>query len=81
MGRTIFGIDTRYYCLVAFIGGVFPDVGHGLSLLTPKVAWGATHHWTALFAGIFVACFCGLVANPVRSKLVLIWYQSFSRRP
>ncbi len=72
VGRILQRKRTLLICIVAGIGGVSPDWGHFLNIVTRgKVDWSMFHGLTNLFAWLSVTSICGLVAIAIWSRLVL----------
>ncbi len=69
--RHIFGISAWVYLAVGFVGGIAPDAGHFLNIVSNgAVSWDYFHHLTVLFAWVFGASIIGYAATVVlgRSK-------------
>ncbi len=67
--RFVFRNPAFYIAVCAGVGGITPDIGHGLNLITQgKVSCGATHGWMDVLLWVWLACSVGLIATVVLRK-------------
>ena len=72
MGRILQRNRTLLIACAAGLGGVFPDIGHGLNLITQgKVDWGYFHNCGSLFFWLLITSVGGLLAGQVWGRVVL----------